>query len=473
MKRILRRSWLIFIVVIAFLGGMIFLIAETLICASDWVDQPYNGHIAGSGGLARAGKITDRNGTALAETKNGKRKYNSDKDVRCSLLHLVGDNSLNISTAVQSEFRSRLTGYSFIWGLDLPQSFRSGSDIKLTVDSDACKAAYNELKNYDSGACVVYNYKTGEVLVDVSTPTYDPNAPPEITEENEDEYEGVYLDNVLSSTYTPGSIFKIVTAAAAIENIPDIWERTWYCSGKEDIGGGDITCVEPHYTVNLSEAFGHSCNIVFAELAVELGPEKMNAAAKKLGIKSSFEISGINTKKGRYSVKDANKNQLAWSGVGQYDNKVNPMQMAILCGAVANGGTPVIPYTVSSGSLLSALGISGKGELGQELASPSTAGKLGELMRSAVINDYGDSMFGGLTVCAKTGTGETVTGTDEDKNDGWMIGYCTDSDAPLAFACVVHASSGYGYSTAGQVAKAAVISAAKNMKNQITKERKQ
>ncbi|MCH5303827.1 MAG: penicillin-binding protein [Ruminococcus sp.] len=467
MKRILRRSWLIFIVVLAFLGGMCFLVAETIFGASDWVDQPYNGHISGSGGLIQAGKITDRNGEVLAESIDGKRVYHPNAQVRKSLLHVVGDDSLNISTAVQSQFRSELTGYSFVWGLDMPKSFRHGHDMELTVDAATCKAAYNSLKNYDSGACVIYNYNTGEILCSVSIRTYDPNSPPEINEDNEDKYEGVYLDNVLSSTYTPGSIFKIVTAAAAIENIPDIWDRTWYCGGKEEIGGGDITCVSSHGTVDIKQAFGHSCNIVFAELAVELGEEKMNAMAKKLGINASFTVSGVNTKKGNYDVKDANKNQLAWSGVGQYNDAVNPMQMAIICGAIAKGGTPVNPYIISgsSGSILADIGLSKTGSNGKQMLSSSTAESIGELMRYAVVNDYGESMFGGLTVCAKTGTGETLTGSDRDKNDGWMIGYCTDSDYPLAFACVVRGSSQYGYSTAGQVAKAAMIQAAKSLKD--------
>lgn len=467
MKRTLKRSWLIFIVVIAFLCGVCFLVIETLINASDWVDQPYNGHISGSGGLIQAGKITDRNGTVLAESVNGERVYHDNKDVRKSLLHVVGDDSLNISTAVQSQFRSQLTGYSFIWGLDMPQSFRHGNDMELTVDIPTCKAAYNKLKNYDSGACVVYNYDTGEVLCSVSIRTYDPNSPPKITKKNEDQYEGVYLDNVLSSTYTPGSIFKIVTAAAAIENIPDIWEKTWYCGGKEEIGGGDVTCVSSHGTVNLKQAFGHSCNIVFAELAVELGADKMNAMAKKMGINASFSVSGVNTKKGHYDVKDANKNQLAWSGVGQFDDAVNPMQMAVLCGAIAKGGTPVNPYIINgnSGSLLADLGLTKTGTNGKNLLSSSTAKGIEELMRYAVINDYGESMFGGLKMCAKTGTGETLTGSDNDKNDGWMIGYSLDDDCPLAFACVVRGSGEYGYSTAGQVAKAAVIQAAKSLKN--------
>ncbi len=176
MKRTLQRSWLIFIFVIAFLVGMGFLVVETIFSASDWVDQPFNGHVAGAGGLAEAGEITDRNDDVLAKTVDGKRVYNDDSDVRKSLLHTVGDDSLNISTAIQSQFRSQLTGYSFIWGLDMPQSFRGGRDLKLTVDSETCKAAYNALKEYDSGACVVYNYETGEIICKVSTKTYDPSS---------------------------------------------------------------------------------------------------------------------------------------------------------------------------------------------------------------------------------------------------------------------------------------------------------
>ncbi len=467
MKRILQRSWLIFIVVIAFLIGMGYLVAETVFNASDWVDKPYNGHASGAGGLLDAGEITDRNGTVLAKTVDKERVYNEDEAVRRALLHVVGDNSLNISTAVQSQFRSHLTGYSFIWGMDMPKSFRDGRDVKLTVDAPTCKAAYNALSGYDSGACVVYNYNTGEILCQVSVKSYDPQAPPEITKENESEYEGVYLDNALSSTYTPGSIFKIVTAAAAIENIDDIWERTWDCEGREEIGGSDVTCVGVHGHVNLEEAFGDSCNIVFAELAVELGEDIMNKTAKRMGINASFSISGVPTVKGHYNVKDAETNYLAWSGVGQYDDKVNPMQMAILCGAIAREGKPMIPYLFkgASGSILTDMGISTKGSEGDALMSESTAKSLERLMRYAVVNDYGDDMFGGLTICAKTGTGETLTGSDTDKNDGWMIGYCTDDDVPLAFAAVVRGTDQYGYSTAGQVAKEAMLAAAESLRN--------
>lgn len=461
MKRVLRRSTLIFAFTIAFICGMVYFAFELVMNADDWVDQPYNAHISGSGGLEQAGAILDRNDEVLAQTVDGERVYNESESVRKALLHVVGDNSLNISTAAQSMYRSQLTGYNLIWGLNMPQSLRQSSDLKLTVDAKTCAAAYDALSSYDKkGACVIYNYKTGDVICSVSTKTYDPQAPPEITEENESEYEGVYLDNVLSSSYTPGSIFKIVTVAAAFENIPDIYERTWDCSGSEEIGGGDITCVEPHGTINIEQAMAHSCNIVFAELAVEIGADKMNETAKKIGINMSFDVDGVNTLKGHYDVSKANTNQLAWSGVGQYNDEVNPMQMAMICGAIANGGKATNPRLIEGGadSILSAIGINSAKD-GREMFNADTAQKLDELMRYTITDYYGDDLFGGLTVCAKTGTGEV--GEDKEPN-AWMVGYSKDEDCPLAFACVVE-DSGFGFTYAGPVVEAAMIQAAKSL----------
>ena len=452
MKRTLRRSTLILIFTIAFIVGIGFFVVELAVNAKDWVDQPYNAHISGSGGLEQAGKILDRNDAPLAQTIDGERVYHENEFVRKALLHTVGDNSLNISTAVQSKYRSQLTGYSLIWGLNMPQSLRTSHDLTLTVDASACADTYDALSSYGtSGACVVYNYKTGEVLCSVSTKTYDPQDPPTITEDNESEYEGVYLDHVLSSTYTPGSIFKLVTSVAAIENIPDLFERSWYCGGHEDIGGNEVTCVDSqaHGYLDFQGALTQSCNIVFAELAVEIGSEKMNATAQKMGINMSFEIDDVDTPKGHYNTAGASVNQLAWSGVGQYDNQVNPMQMAIICGAIANGGNSTTPTYIKNGTddLLKMIGV--KKAESQELVNPNTASVL-----SSVMPEY---TFGSLNVRAKTGTAEVGEGKGPN---AWMVGFSTDQDAPLAFACVVE-NAGFGSQYAKPVAETAMQNCAR------------
>ena len=455
MKRILKRSTLILVFTLLFIGGASFFCVELVLNADDWANQPYNAHISGNGGLEQAGAVYDRNGTVLAKTQGTDRVYNENYSVRVGLLHTVGDNSLNISTAVQSKYRSQLTGYSLIWGLNMPQSLRTSHDITLTVDSNASAATYDALSSLGKpGACVVYNYKTGEVISSVSTYSYDPEAPPEINEDNEHEYEGVYLDHVLSSSYTPGSIFKLVTAAAAIENIPDLFERTWYCEGHEDIGGAEVRCVdgEAHGTLDFYGALEHSCNIVFAELAVELGPEKMTAAAEKMGINLSYEIDDVSTAKGHYDVSKATTNELAWSGVGQYNDEVNPMQMAILCGAIANGGNSVNPTYIKSGTgdLLKMIGLNDTKS--RELLKSSTASTLSQSMPSYT--------FGSLSVRAKTGTAEVG---DEKSPNAWMVGFSTDEDCPLAFACVVE-DAGFGSQYARPVAETAMQSAAQALR---------
>lgn len=444
MKRTLNRSLIVFLVAFAFFAGIVLFCVRLGTGCKDWVQKPFNGHTAGNSGLIQAGTIYDRDGNILAETVDGERIYSSDYSTRCALLHLVGDNSLNISTAVQSTYRTELTGYSYIWGLGLPASLKSGNDITLTVDSSACAAAYNALGDR-TGACVVYNYKTGEILCSVSTKTYDPQNPPEITDENEAEYDGVYLDHTVSSSFTPGSIFKIITSAAAFESSLDLDSLEIYCGGSTEIGGSNVNCTAAHGNVNIYSAFSSSCNVYFATLATMIGSDKMQAAADRMGFNQNFSVNGVTTAAGSYDVSSADENQLAWSGVGQYTDLANPMQMAILCGAIANSGTPVMPYFIEA----SGLSVLSSGEKGSELMSSSTAAFLQELMRTAVVNNYGEGIFAGLSACAKTGTAEVGDG----EPNAWMVGFTTDEDYPLAFAVVIeHGGSGLG--AAGSVVSA-------------------
>ena len=142
MKRIMSRSIFVLIVTLAFFAGVCLLAFRLLTQNEMWVQQPYNGHMASSNGLAQAGDIVDRYDTVLAYTdENEERIYHEDATTRKALMHVVGDNSLNISTAVQSIYRTELSGYSFIFGLGVPKSLRAGNSVELTVDADACRAA--------------------------------------------------------------------------------------------------------------------------------------------------------------------------------------------------------------------------------------------------------------------------------------------------------------------------------------------
>lgn len=454
MRKTRSRSTMVLIIALLAIVGLCVFIVKIFLNAGQWIQHSYNGHLAGSGGLSSAGEIFDRSGNTLAYSQDGERLYNSDYTTRLSTLHVVGDDSLNISSAIQSSYRSQLIGFNYLWGLGLPSSLKAGGNITLTIDSSACNAAYNALGEHN-GAVVVYNYKTGEVLCSVSTPTYDPMDPPEITEDNEKEYDGVYVDKVLAGLYAPGSTFKIITAAAALENIPDIENETFTCNGSTNIGGNEITCMHIHGELTMKEGLAQSCNVVFSELAARLGKDKMTAMAEKLGFNSSVIVNGTETARQVYNVSKADENGLGWSGIGQYTVEANPMQMAIMCGAIANGGTAVLPNEIKSG----VIEINGGTK---DMIDSDLAAKLDEYMRYDVTSYYGDSLFPSLTVCAKTGTAEV--GENKEPH-AWMVGYSQDEDSPLAFAVIVE-NGGYGFSTAGPVAVAAMEACASVLRSE-------
>ncbi|MEI3578203.1 MAG: penicillin-binding transpeptidase domain-containing protein [Acutalibacteraceae bacterium] len=454
MRKTRSRSTMVLIIALLAIVGLCVFIVKIFLNAGQWIQHSYNGHLAGSGGLSSAGEIFDRSGNTLAYSQDGERLYNSDYTTRLSTLHVVGDDSLNISSAIQSSYRSQLIGFNYLWGLGLPSSLKAGGNITLTIDSSACNAAYNALGGYN-GAVVVYNYKTGEVLCSVSTPTYDPMDPPEITEDNEKEYDGVYVDKVLAGLYAPGSTFKIITAAAALENIPDIENETFTCNGSTNIGGNEITCMHIHGELTMKEGLAQSCNVVFSELAARLGKDKMTAMAEKLGFNSSVIVNSTETARQVYNVSKADENGLGWSGIGQYTVEANPMQMAIMCSAIANGGAAVLPNEIKSG----VMEINGGTK---DMIDSDLAAKLDEYMRYDVTSYYGDSLFPSLTVCAKTGTAEV--GENKEPH-AWMVGYSQDEDAPLAFAVIVE-NGGYGFSTAGPVAVAAMEACASVLRSE-------
>ncbi len=451
---------MVLLMTLAFFAGLIYHTANLWVHSAEWTSVPENGHLSDSNGLDRAGTIFDRNGIILAQSIDGQRVYHENEAIRKACLHVVGDNSTNISTAIQTVYRSDLTGYNFIFGLGLPNSIKTGNDIRLTIDSEVQKAAYQALGSY-RGAVMVYNYKTGEIICMASTPTYDPENVPEDLEENE-KYEGAYINRAISAAYAPGSTFKLVTSAAALKNIANVEKRTYQCSGHEKIGGKEINCFEPNGFLDFREALTQSCNVYFAKLALEMGKAKMTEQANSMGFNSSVTFDGIQSAKSIYDVSKANDNDLAWSGVGQYTVLETPLNMAMISGAIANGGVPVQPYLVTELEKSFEENKTHRGtKLASRMMSSEIAQKLYDMMDYTVESYYGKSAFSdSLDVCAKTGTAEV---DDNGDSHAWVTGFCKDEDCPLAFSVIVeHGNSGYG--TAVPVASAVLKTAANQLR---------
>lgn len=457
MKTTGTRSFILFILGAGFLFGLGVFLYGFFTKGGNWAIQPFNKHVTGETSAA-GGRIFDRSDTVLVESKNGKRVYDGDEMTRRALIHVVGDTQGYISTGVQHNFRSELTGYNLITGLASPTGKTNGCDIRLTVDAGLCKLAREKLSQLQ-GSAVICNYKTGEILCMVSTPDFDPSNPPkDLNTDKTGKYEGVYLNKVLSSSLTPGSIFKVVTSAAAVENISDLDRRTWNCNGSVTINGNKITDVASYGRLSFKNALAKSSNVAFGQIAVEIGIEKMNAEANAMGFNKNFDLDGIPTVKSSYNVSGAQANELAWSGVGQYTDLANPYHMLLIMDAVANGGVYQKPYLIKS--VTSPLGIpvkTGKPETGERLVKTETADRLKSYMRYDVTNGYGDSLFPGLQVCAKTGTAEVG---NVKKPNCWMIGFSSNPKTPLAFVVVVENSSS-SIASAGRIASSLMTAAAR------------
>ncbi len=445
MKQVRQRTFLIALLVILLLTGTVVFCIQYAVEGRHWAEFSANDHAYTEGRLS-SGQILDRSGVLLYDAASG--QYAEDSELRMATLHAVGDPDDNISTAAKAALASHLIGYNFLTG-----TTTGGHRLYLTIDAELNRTAYEALDGR-KGTVAVYNYETGDILCMVSSPTFDPADPPEILD-SDSRYEGVYLNRFLSTAYPPGSVFKLVTAAAAIENIPDLFERTFSCTGSCEIEGDTITCPYAHGEMDFSGALAHSCNGVFAQLAVELGGDTLLQYVRSAGLLAEQTVSDIPTAAGSFEI--GTGSQLGWSGVGQYNDMVNPCSLLTLMGAIAGDGTAAQPRLISRETTMS--GISRIPEEHSEavrLWPSDTCQTLRAMMRSNVLTTYDQSRFGDLPICAKSGTAE-VGGNLAPH--AWFCGFLDDPDHPLAFVVLVE-NGGSGADAAGSVAAAILRQAA-------------
>ncbi len=442
MKITAKRAAVIYALIIAFLAGTVIFISQLVMHGPEWAANKANRHIYSNGTIVNAGRIKDRNGEILAESEDNERIFAKSADMRKAVLHIVGDTSGYISTGTHYMYRDVLSGYNLVNGIYKLKKDGTGTDITLNIDSEANLIAYKALGNYN-GAVAVYNYKTGQLLCSVSKPAYDVKNVPEDLLTNP-KFDGVFLDKAVSGVYTPGSIMKIVTAACAIQNMPDIYSRTFECTGEYKTGDGTVICNGVHGEVDFREAMNKSCNCAFAQIAVELGADKLLETANSMGFNSQLYAKEIRIAKSSFSPSKSSKSELGWAGIGQSTTLVNPTHFLMIAGAIANGGSGCAPDRIKSAGTVSSL----VGRLPETVVKidPAVAAKLDELLRSNVEDEYGDDRFPNLVMCGKTGTAQI----DGAESHSWFVGYSKRNGLPLAVVCVAE-NAGSGMKTAVNV----------------------
>lgn len=440
MAKIEKRAFLCLLVALVMVLGMLFYIGELIVDGDDWATFYANQHIYTDGQL-NVGAVYDRHGNLLVQNTKKGPVYNDNYETRVANVHAVGDCHGNVATGAQYAFRSDLVGYNFLTGTYSVSS--SGRSIYMTIDSKVNNVAKSALGSYN-GVVGVYNYKTGEILCMVSSPGYDPENPPEL---ESGDTSGIYINKFLSATITPGSIFKLITTEAALEQKPDYDDWTYTCTGSTEINGEKITCPYAHGYQDRDGALANSCNCAYGHLAVELGGDVLQEYVSKAKLDVSYNLDGIETAAGNFNFpEDANIN-LGWAGIGQYEDQLNPCSMMVFMGAIAGGGKAAMPYLVKETKIENAFTIhKGKAVETDELINPDTARTLAKMMKNNVKKTYGEGNYPGLDIYAKSGTAERGDGY----SNAWFSGFIKNKKHPYAFiVCVEKGSSGSG--TAGPI----------------------
>jgi peptidoglycan glycosyltransferase len=330
----------------------------------------------------------------------------------------------------------------------------AGGDVVLTLDRATQEAAMAGLDGV-TGAVVALDPSTGKILALASTPTYDPNQlsshDPTAIRAYADQLDATKPDprsnQAISERYAPGSIFKIIDAAAALESgnytpetavpapdlltLPGSSKTLENYNGESCNGGADQSLID---------ALTISCNTAFAQLGMDLGEKKIRDMAQAFGINNEgfdmpLHVSGS-------TIGDIGDDAaLAQTSIGQRDVGLTPMQAAMIASAVANHGSLMKPYLVDSVQApdLTTIDQTDPEEMSHPV-SREVADELTTMMSSVVQNDHGTgrkARIDGVTVAGKTGTAEVGTSGDEAAPHTWFTGFAPAENPKIAVAVFI------------------------------------
>lgn len=328
-----------------------------------------------------------------------------------------------------------------------------GGAIRLSINAAAQTAAYKAL-NGRTGAVVALDPQTGAILAMATSPSYDPNTlsshDPQTIQQTWDvlnkDTDKPMLDRPLAMTLPPGSTFKLVTAAAALESgnytasssLPGPAQMKLPLTDRT-LGNWTGSSCGKNDKVTLEEALAISCNTAFAYLGMQLGSDALETQAKKFGFESSFDVPMTAATSHFPSHLDAP--QTAMSAIGQYDVRATALQMAMVAAGIANDGVVMKPYLVSQvlGPDLTILQNTTPSAFSRAMSSENAA-ILRDMMINVVAHGTGsNARIPGIKVGGKTGTAENTPG---ESAHAWFVGIAPGDNPSVAVAVVLEHGGG-------------------------------
>ncbi|MCG0276920.1 MAG: cell division protein FtsI [Thermanaeromonas sp.] len=408
------------------------------------------------------GSMLDREGKVLARTNYSPGRPVREYPLGRAAAHITGYTSPKLGmSGLEAAYNGELLGLRGSLGYlnefrQLQGMLRKGYSLGLTLDAELQRFAFRLLEGY-RGAAVALNPRTGEILAMASSPSFEPQNIEEQWELLQDPRQGSpLLNRAIQGLYPPGSTMKLVVAIAALERNLNIAERRFYCPGYIEIEGRRLTCPRVHGNINFREALMYSCNVAFAQLAMEVGPTALKEVADNLGFNQDpdFDLP-VATSLAPFT-EDSDANLLAEGAIGQGKVLATPWQMAMVAAAIANEGLLMRPFLVAKI-------INDKEEVTREVTprlarvvtSPSIASIVRGAMVSVVEEGTGQTAgIPGIRVAGKTGSAQNPQG----KAHSWFVAFAPAENPRIAVSVVME-NAGAGAEAAAPVAREIIAKA--------------
>ncbi len=377
------------------------------------------------------------------------------------------------ATGLESKMNSYLTGKNSTQFFEQVNALLSGNpvtgaSIELTIDPVVQKAAWDAMGNL-RGAVVAIDPKTGNILAMVSKPGFDANklavhngiiSSANYAQLLADKSSPLVNKAISGSLYAPGSVFKLVVASAAFESGQYTPESTLPNPLKFKLPGtntyvqnsGEGKC-GGKATVSIADALRFSCNVPFAQLGIKLGQDAIRAQAEKYGFGQAIEIPLRSTASTYPTGMD--EAQTGLSSFGQFDDRVTPLQIAMISAAIANNGTLMKPNLIENvvSANLSSLYAPSPSIFGKPI-SEATARLVRDMMINAVAHGVSSNgQIPGISVAGKTGTAQNGKG---EPYTLWFTGFAPANDPKVAVAVVIEDGGGMGQAGRGNTLAAPI-----------------
>lgn len=468
----LTRTVFLFTALFAVLIGNITYIQ--VIKASEYQDMPSNNHTINKARFIKRGSIITADGLTLAESiQQADGTYARSYPNGNLAAHVVGyysqqygtmgiENTQNDTLTGSKDYSSWQNALNSLAGISEP-----GNSVQLTIDSRIQRAAEQALAGR-VGAIVALDPRNGAVLAWASAPTFDnTNIQAAIEAANASGGADTSMyDRATLALYTPGSTFKVLTLASALENGLATLDTTYDSPGRMEIGGADVVSIgeRGHGKISLAKAFALSSNTVFGQVADGLGAEKLVATARAFGYGQQLGLDFTTAASVMPNPEEMTEWELAWAGAGQPVGQghtpgpqATVMQNALMAATIANNGITMNPYVVSQ--ILAPDGTVLKTTRGRSLGqavSSGTAAQVKQAMLDVVQNGTGSAAaIAGVKVAGKTGTAET----NNANANSTFVGFAPYDTPTVAIAVVIEQNAKGEESAAavgGQVLRAAL-----------------